>query len=212
MAGLLGRKIGMSQVFDPDGKVVCVTVIEAGPCIALELKPEAGTVKVAFEPVKAGKIKKPQSGYFAKRSLDPHRYVRELPFTDQEGLEEGGVLDVSLFDAGDYVDVVGTTKGRGFAGMIKRWNASRFPMTHGHPHHRVPGSQGSSATPARVMKGKKLPGHYGNKRMTVQNLKVVEVRPEENLILLRGAVPGPSGRLVVVKSARKKRAAVKEKG
>ncbi len=206
MAGLLGRKLGMTQVFSPDGNVVPVTVIEAGPCMVLEVLSEKSALKIGFGNTKESRVRKPQQGYFKKIELSPRRYIRDLKFEDLSDYQPGSEIKADLFQPGDYVDVTGTSKGRGFAGMIKRWGAKSFPSSHGHPKQRQAGSQGCSATPARVFRGKKLPGRYGGAKKTVQNLEVVQVRPDENLIMLRGAVPGPrSGLLLIRKALKKKR-------
>ncbi len=206
MAGLLGRKIGMTQVFTPDGNVVPVTVIQAGPCPVLEVLTDKGALKLGFEEIKEERLKKPQRGYFTAIAVPPRRYIREIKFEDLSAYQSGQEITTGLFQPGDYVDVTGTSKGRGFSGMIKRWGASSFPSSHGHPKQRQAGSQGCSATPARVFRGKKLPGRYGGVKKTVQNLTVVEVRPEENLLLLKGAVPGArSGLLVIRKSIKKEK-------
>ncbi|HDL64595.1 MAG TPA: 50S ribosomal protein L3 [Proteobacteria bacterium] len=206
MAGLLGRKLGMTQVFSPDGNVVPVTVIEAGPCVVLEVLTEKSALKIGFGDIKENRVRKPQQGYFKKIELSPRRYIRDLKFEDLSDYQPGSEIKADLFQPGDYVDVTGTSKGRGFAGMIKRWGAKSFPSSHGHPMQRQAGSQGCSATPARVFRGKKLPGRYGGAKKTVQNLEVVQVRPDENLIMLRGAVPGSrSGLLLIRKALKKKR-------
>jgi len=204
MAGLLGRKLGMTQVFTPEGNVVPVTVIEAGPCVVLEVLNDQSALKVGFGEIKESRLKKPQQGYFKKIELSPRRYIRELKFKDLSDYQPGSEIKVDLFQPGDYVDVTGKSKGRGFAGMIKRWGAASFPSSHGHPKQRQAGSQGCSATPARVYKGKKLPGRYGGVNKTVQNLEVIEVRPDENLIMLKGAVPGPRSGLLLIRRALKK--------
>ncbi len=205
MAGLLGKKIGMTQVFTPEGNTVPVTVVQAGPCSVLEVLEDKCSLKLGYGEIKEERLKKPQQGYFRKLKAAPRKYIREIRFSDISEYNPGQELTVGLFRSGDYVDVTGRSKGRGFAGMIKRWGASRFPMSHGHPHHRSPGSQGASATPSRVFKGKKLPGRYGGTRITVQNLEVVEIREEENLILLKGAVPGANSGLLTIRKALKKR-------
>ena len=204
MAGLLGRKIGMTQVFTPDGNVVPVTVVQAGPCTVLEVLTDKGVLKVGFEEIKEERLKKPQRGYFTAIAAPPRRYIREIKFEDLSAYQPGQEITAGLFQPGDYVDVTGKSKGRGFSGMVKRWGASLFPASHGHPRQRLPGSQGCSATPARVFKGKRLPGRYGGVKKTVQNLEVVEVRPEENLLLIRGAVPGAPAGLLLIRKAIKK--------
>lgn len=205
MAGLLGKKIGMTQVFTPSGDVVPVTVVQAGPCSVLEVLPKKGVVKIGFGDIKEERLKKPQRGYFHKLKCVSRRYIREIKFADVFEYEPGQEITVGLFQPGDYVDVTGTTKGRGFSGVIKRWGASRSPMSHGHPEHRRPGSIGAAATPSRVFKGKKLPGRYGGKKRTVQNLEVIEVRPKDNLLLLKGAVPGARSGLLEIRRALKKK-------
>ena len=205
MAGLLGRKLGMTQVFSPDGNVVPVTVIEAGPCVVLEVLNEKSALKIGFGEIKDSRVRKPQQGYFKKIELSPRRYIREIKFEELSDFQPGSEIKADIFQPGDYVDVTGTSKGRGFSGMIKRWGAASFPSSHGHPKQRQAGSQGCSATPARVFKGKKLPGRYGGAKKTVQNLEVVQVRPDENLIMLRGAVPGSKSGLLLIRQALKKK-------
>lgn len=204
MSGLLGRKIGMTQVFTESGTVVPVTVVEAGPCTILEVMADSGTLKVGFGEVGGRGLKKPREGYFRKVGQEPRRYVREIAFADPSAYQPGQELKADLFSVGDYVDVSGRTKGRGFSGVIRRWGHGRYPESHGHPRQRIPGSMGSSATPGHVIKGKKLPGRYGGKRRTIQSLEVVEVRPEENLLLLKGAVPGCRSGLILIRKALKK--------
>ncbi len=204
MSGLLGRKLGMTQVFTESGEVVPVSIIEAGPCTVLEVLAETGALKVGYGEIKPHRLKKPQAGYFKKVGRDPRRYIRQIAFADPTAFEPGQELKADIFAVGDYVDVTGRSKGRGFSGTIRRWGHSRYPESHGHPHQRIPGSLGSSATPGRVFKGKKLPGRYGGKRRTVQNLEVVGVRPEENLLLVRGAIPGCRSGLVLVRKAVKR--------
>ncbi|MDP8214467.1 MAG: 50S ribosomal protein L3 [Candidatus Euphemobacter frigidus] len=204
MAGLLGKKMGMTQVFTSTGNVVPVTVIQAGPCTVLEVLTEKGALKIGFGETREERLKKPQREYFKKIGAGPQRYIREIKFTDVSAYQTGQEITTKLFEVGDYVDVTGRSKGRGFSGVIKRWGHSRFPASHGHPRQRLPGSQGCSATPARVFKGRKLPGRYGGVKKTVQNLKVIEVRPEENLLLIKGAVPGARSGLLLIRKAIKK--------
>ncbi len=205
MSGLLGRKLGMTQIFTESGEVVPVTVIEAGPCTVLEVLDDSGVLKVGYGEIKPRHLKKPRAGYFKKIGREPSRYIRQIAFDEPSGYQPGQELKADIFAVGDYVDVTGRSKGRGFAGTIKRWGHSRYPESHGHPRQRIPGSMGSSATPGRVFKGKKLPGRYGGKRTTVQSLEVVGVRPEENLLLIRGAVPGCRSGLVLVRKAIKRK-------
>lgn len=204
MTGLLGRKLGMTQVFTESGAVVPATVIEAGPCKVLEVLGEKGVLKVGYGAVGSRGPGKPREGYFKKIGQEPRRHIREIPFEDPSGFQPGQELKADLFSVGDYVDVTAVSKGRGFAGVIKRWGHGRYPMSHGHPRHRIPGSMGSSATPGHVVKGKKLPGRYGGKQRTVQSLEVIGIRPEENLLLVRGAVPGYRSGLVLIKKAIKR--------
>ncbi len=204
MSGLLGRKLGMTQIFTENGEVVPVTIIEAGPCTVLEVLAEAGALQVGYGEVKPRHLKKPQAGYFRKVEREPRRHIRRIAFDDPASYQPGQELKADIFAVGDYVDVTGRSKGRGFAGTIKRWGHSRYPESHGHPHQRIPGSMGSSATPGKVVRGKKLPGRYGGKRRTVQNLEVVGVRPEENLLLVRGAIPGCRTGLVLIRKAIKR--------
>ena len=201
---MIGRKLGMTQVFTESGAVVPVTVIEAGPCAVLEVLPDRGILRVGYGAVGSRGLSKPREGYFKKVGREPRRYIREIAFADSSGFQPGQELKADLFSIGDYVDVTASSKGRGFAGVIKRWGHSRYPMSHGHPRHRIPGSMGSSATPGHVVKGKKLPGRYGGKRCTVQNLEVVGIRPEENLLLVKGAVPGCRSGLVLIRKAIKR--------
>lgn len=212
MAGLIGKKIGMTQVFSDDGSVTPVTVIQAGPCLVLEYHPEKGRMKLGYGEIKAEKLNKPRRGYFAGANLAPRRHVRDFKILKTDEFKVGSEIGVDLFQPGDFVDVTGTGKGRGFSGGIKRWGFSRWPMSHGHPEHRRTGSIGPSATPGRVAKGKKMPGRYGGKTISVANLKVVQVRPDKNLLLVKGAVPGPANSLLLVRFARKKNRRPRETG
>lgn len=204
MSGLLGRKLGMTQIFTESGAVVPVTVIEAGPCTVLEVMDGKGVLKLGYGEIGGRSLNKPQEGYFKKVGQPPRRYIREMVFDDPAAYQPGQELKADLFSVGDYVDVTGKSKGRGFAGVIKRWGHSRYPMSHGHPRQRIPGSLGCSATPGHVVKGKKLPGRCGGKRRTVQSLEVVGIRPEENLLLIKGAVPGCRSGLILIRKAIKR--------
>ncbi len=204
MSGLLGRKVGMTQVFTENGAVVPVTVIEAGPCTVLEIIAAAGRLKIGFGEISPRRLKKPREGYFKKVGQSPRRYIRQIDVDDPAAYQPGQELKADVFSVGDYVDVTGTSKGRGFSGTIRRWGHARYPESHGHPRQRIPGSLGASATPGHVVKGKRLPGRYGGKRCTVQSLEVVGVRPEENLLLLKGAVPGCRTGLVLIRKAIKR--------
>lgn len=204
--GILGKKLGMTRLFDAEGTAVPVTVIEAGPCYVVQKKtgPREGyeALQLGFERRPLDKLNKPQRGHFEKKGLKSgFRYLREFRLESTAGFEVGQELDVSQFAAGDRVNIAGTSKGRGFTGVIKRWGFQRGPETHGSMSHRAPGSIGASAFPSRVIKGKRMPGHYGNTRVTVKSLEVVEVRPESNLLLIKGAVPGPRHGLLLIEAA-----------
>jgi large subunit ribosomal protein L3 len=202
MKGILGRKLGMTQVFTEDGNVVPVTVIEAGPNVVLQKKDLANdgyeAVQIGFADKK--NVNKPNVGHAAKANTTPKRYVRELRGVDLSAYEVGQVLGADVFAAGDEIDVTGISKGKGFAGAIKRHNQSRGPMAHGSRYHRRPGSLGS-INPGRVFKGQTLPGRMGGERITVQNLEVVKVDTERNLLLVKGSIPGPKNAFVTVKTA-----------
>lgn len=206
--GILGKKLGMTQVFDEIGRVIPVTVVEAGPCIVIRkrtLETDGyNAIQVGFNNVKEKHVSKPIKGQFNKVNIKPLRYVRELRLEDVGGFEVGQELKADVFANGEFVDVTGTSRGKGFAGSIKRWNFKRGPMTHGSKYHRGPGSL-QSRDASRVFKGRKLPGRLGGERVTVQGLKVVRVDPERNLILIKGAVPGAKGALVTIKNTVKAR-------
>jgi large subunit ribosomal protein L3 len=202
--GIIGKKLGMTRIFDAQGQVVPVTVIEAGPCFVVQQKTGARegyeALQVGFERRPLGKCNRPLKGHFEKHgSKSGFKYLKELRLAEAGAFEAGQEITVAQFAPGDRVDVTGTSKGRGFTGTVKRWNFHRGPMTHGSMSHRAPGSIGASAEPSRVIKGKKMPGHMGNARVTTKNLKVVDVRLEENLLLVKGAVPGPRLGLVIIK-------------
>jgi len=200
--GILGKKIGMTQIFTAEGRVVPVTVVEAGPCPVVQKKTVAtdgyNAIQLGFSVLRESLSNKPRKGHFQKASLKPMRYVREFRISDVESFEIGQEVKVDLFTVGDKIDVVGTSKGKGFAGMIKRHNASRGPMAHGSKYHRRTGSLGAKG-PARVFKGRELPGRMGGERVTIQNLEVVRVDAEKNLILIKGAVPGANKSLLILK-------------
>jgi large subunit ribosomal protein L3 len=204
--GILGKKLGMTRIFDSDGLSVPVTVIEAGPCFVVQQKTAAKegyeALQVGFERVTLDKVSKPLKGHLEKHgSKSAFRHLKELRLDAAAEVEAGQELTVEQFAIGDKVDVIGTSKGKGFAGTVKRWHFHRGPMSHGSMSHRAPGSIGASAFPSRVVKGKKLPGHLGNARVTMKNLEVVDVRPEENLLVLKGAVPGPRQGLLLIRKA-----------
>lgn len=210
MKGILGKKVGMTQIFDETGKVIPVTVIEAGPCYVTQIKTADSdgyaAVQVGFDEVKPARLTKPELGHLKQSGTPALRHLREFPVEDGEEFELGQRLDVSLFESGDIVDVTGTSKGKGFAGTIKRHNFSRQRATHGQSdRERAPGSLGAGTTPGRVFKGKRMAGHMGDERVTVQNLQVVLVDPERNLLAIKGAVPGAKEGLLIIREAVKVR-------
>lgn len=204
--GIVGKKLGMTQLFDANGKVVPVTVIEAGPCVVSQKKTIENdgyeAVQIGFGDMKASKVNKPMKGHFGKGDVAPKKVLRELRVEDIAKYEVGDIIKADVFAEGDKVDVVGTSKGKGYAGVIKRWNFSRLKMSHGTgPVARHGGSLGASSTPSRVMKGKKMAGHLGAERVTVQNLDIVKIDAENNIIAVKGAVPGPKGGIVILKDS-----------
>ncbi|MDY7040469.1 MAG: 50S ribosomal protein L3 [Chloroflexota bacterium] len=208
MKGILGKKVGMTQIFDESGEVIPVTVIEAGPCFVVQKKTVERdgyqAVQLGFEEVKPKHLTRGQIGHLRTSDLPSLRYLREIRISDPDEYEEGQKVTVSIFDVGDRVDVVGASKGRGFAGTIKRHGFKRQSKTHGQSdRERAPGSIGATTTPGRVFKGKRMPGRMGNARVTAQNLQLVLVDPERNLLAVKGSVPGARGGLVVIKEARK---------
>ncbi|HVN95441.1 MAG TPA: 50S ribosomal protein L3 [Syntrophorhabdaceae bacterium] len=210
--GLIGKKLGMSQIFDEHGNIIPVTVIQAGPCTVIQkksvLKEGYNAVQLGFEEVvKTQRLNKPLLGHFKKTNMKPTAVLKEFRVTeaDLELSEVGSTHSVDMFEIGDYVDVVGTSKGKGFAGVMKRHGFGGAPASHGaHEYFRHGGSIGQNMTPGRTMKGKKMPGHMGAARITVQNLKVIDVRGDTNLLLIEGAVPGPAKGYVVIRKAVKK--------
>jgi len=202
----MGRKLGMTRIFDADGVVVPVTVIEAGPCFVVQKKTAATdgyeALQLGFIRKPLAKCNRPMKGHLEKHgSKSGFQYLKEFRVEDAGGFEPGQEITVEQFAIGDRLDVTGTSKGKGFAGTVKRWHFHRGPMSHGSMSHRAPGSIGASAFPSRVIKGKKLPGHMGHARVTIKNLEVIDVRPEENLLLVKGAVPGPRRGLVLIRKA-----------
>lgn len=207
--GLIGKKIGMTQLFDESGKVIPVTVVEAGPCTVVQKKTVENdgyaAVQVGFGDVKVQRVNKPMAGHFKKADVAPKKVLKEFRLEDTESVNVGDVLKADVFAAGDRVDVVGTSKGKGTAGAIKRWNFSRLKESHGTgPVARHAGSLGACSDPSRVYKGKKLAGHLGAERVTIQNLDIVKVDAENNLIAIKGAIPGPRGGIVVIADTVKK--------
>ena len=207
LKGLLGKKIGMTQIFDDHGTAIPVTIIEAGPCYVTQIRSVDNdgysAVQVGFGEVKPKRLTGGQLGHLKRNDIAPLRYLREFRTKNAE-VNEGDQLTVGVFEVGEHVDITGTSKGRGFAGVVKRHGFGGGPKTHGQSdRQRAPGSIGATSGTARVFKGKRMPGHMGNRRVTSQNLKIVLVDPERNLIGVRGAVPGPKGGLLVIKEARK---------
>ena len=203
---ILGKKLGMTQIFDNNGLVVPVTAIEAGPCFVSQIKTMQNdgykAVQLAFDNVREQLLNKPMLGQLKKAEISSMRYLREFKLDDAENYKLGDKITCDVFAEGDIVDVTGTSKGHGFSGTIAKWNFHRHRMTHGNgPVHRHVGSIGANTFPAKVFKGKKMAGRWGNEKVTVQNLKVVKVDAERNLILVKGAIPGAKGSLVSVKSA-----------
>ena len=204
--GLIGKKIGMTQIFDEAGNVIPVTVVEAGPCTVTQIKTVENdgyqAVQVGFGDVKVSRVNKPMKGHFDKADVAPKKTLKEFRLDSIDGIEVCNILKADTFEVGEIVDVKGTSKGHGTAGAIKRWNFSRLRMTHGTgPNHRHAGSLGACSSPSRVFKGKKMAGHYGHETVTVQNLKIAKVDAENNLIAIKGAIPGPKGGIVVIADA-----------
>lgn len=201
---LIGKKIGMTQVFDEKGNVVPVTVVEAGPCVVSQKKTVENdgyeAVQLGFGDLKPSRVSKPQKGHFDKADVAPKRTLREFRFDDTDAYNVGDIVKADVFAGGDRVDVTGTSKGKGYAGVIKRWNFRRLKESHGSgPVARHGGSIGACSSPSRVWKGKKMAGHLGAEKVTVQNLTVVKVDAENNLIAIKGAVPGPNGGTVIIR-------------
>lgn len=201
--GIIGKKMGMTQIFDENGKVVPVTVVEAGPCTVVQKKTVESdgyvAVQLGYGDISAKKVSKPAKGHFDKADVAPKRTLREFRLDDISAMNVGDILKADVFAVGDRIDVVGTSKGKGYAGAIKRWNQHRLRESHGTgPVARHAGSMGSCSTPSRVFKGKRLPGHLGAERVTIQNLRVVKVDAENNLIAIKGAIPGPKGSVVCI--------------
>ena len=206
---ILAKKLGMTQIFDETGKVIPVTVIEAGPNAVIQKKTVENdgyeAVQVGFVDLKEKKTNKPTKGHFAKAGVTPKKFIKEFRLDDVSALNVGDEIKADIFEAGEKVDVAGISKGKGYAGTIKRWGQHRGPMTHGSGYHRGPGSMGMCSDPGRVFKGKRLPGHMGVERVTIQNLTLVKVDAEKNIILIKGGLPGPKGGLLIVKNTVKGR-------
>ena len=205
MKAIIGKKVGMSQIFDENGKVIPVTVIEAGPCTVVQKKTSDKegyeAVQLGYEDIPERKLSKPEMGHLNKAGVAPKKYLREFNLDNAAELNVGDIVKADTFKEGDFVDVTGTSKGHGYQGVIKRWGAQRTPTSHGGgPVHRHAGSMGSTTDPSRIFKGKIGPGQYGVETVTIQNLEVVKVDPGLNMLVVRGAVPGPKGSLVTVKT------------
>ena len=204
--GLIGKKIGMTQIFDEKGNVIPVTVIECGPCVVAQKKTAENdgydAIQLGFMDAKAKHMTKPEQGHFAKNGLGLKKHLKEFRYDDCSAYNVGDVITVDTFAAGEKVDVTGMTKGHGYSGVVKRWNCHKLRMTHGvGPVHRQPGSMGANSSPSRIFKNKKMAGQYGNEQVTVQNLKVVKIDSENNLIAVKGAVPGAKNGIVFIRDS-----------
>ncbi len=205
---IIGRKVGMTQIFDETGAIIPVTVIECGPCPVVQVKTVEtdgyDAVQLGFGEVKEVKVNKPKKGHFSKASVKPTKHLREFRLDDVSTVKVGDEIKVDTFEAGEAVDIQGITKGKGFQGVIKRHGQSRGPMGHGSMYHRRPGSMGPCSTPGRVFKGKKLPGHMGVDTVTIQNLMIIRVDSDKNAILVKGSVPGNKGSILKINDSVKK--------
>lgn len=201
---ILGKKIGMTQIFDAEGRLIPVTVVEAGPCTVVQQKDMENdgyqAVKVGYGSIKEKNSNKPHTGQFAKAGITPLRHLREIRVNDLSQYALGHEIKADIFQAGDIVDVTGTSKGKGFQGVVKRYNFSVGPMAHGSRHHRSPGSMGAVG-PNRIFKGKKQPGHMGREKVTVQGLEIVKVDAEQNIVLIKGSIPGARKSLITIRQA-----------
>jgi len=201
--GLLGRRLGMSSLFSSNGHQVPVTVLEVGPCVVTQIKTQAtdgyNALQVGFIEKRGKRINKPLQGHFKKSGGQAYAFLREIAVDDPSEYILGQTLTVDMFQVGERVDISGISKGKGFSGVVKRWGFRGGRATHGSMFHRAPGSVGASATPSKVIKGRKMPGHYGNQRVTVQNLEIVDIRPEQHVLIVKGAVPGCRSGLVEVR-------------
>ncbi len=201
--GLIGKKLGMTSLFTPDGRHVPVTVVQAGPCVVTQIKTESSdgynALQIGFGEKKPSRVNKPMAGHLRKSESTGFNALREMPVDKPEEYSLGQMLSVDLFEVGERVDVTGSSKGRGFAGVTKRHGFHLGRKTHGGKSYRTPGSIGCSAWPAKVIKGKKMPGHYGNEQNTIRNLEIVDIRPDEHLILIKGAIPGSKSGLIAIK-------------
>lgn len=202
---IIGKKVGMTQIFDENGRVIPVTVVEAGPCVVVQKKTVEtdgyDAIQVGFGELREKLVNKPRKGHFAKAGVSLRRTLKEFRMEDVANYNVGDEIKVDTFEIGDKVDVSGVSKGKGFQGTIKRWNASRGPMSHGSKFHRAPGSMGAASDPSRTFKNKRMPGHMGAKNTTVLNLEVVKIIPEKNIILIKGGIPGPNKGTVVIRNS-----------
>ena len=209
MKGIIGKKIAMTQIFTEEGKVIPVTMVEAGPCMVTQIKTVEkegyDALQLGFGAVKEKKVSKPQKGHFESKNLEPRRHLAELRVEDPAGYQLGQEITVDIFAKGDHVDITGRSRGKGFAGVIKRYNFRGGPASHGAHFHRAPGAIGACATPSRVFKGTRMPGRMGAERVTALNLEIVDVKTERNILLLRGSVPGPDGGLLLIRESVKTR-------
>lgn len=209
LKGIIGRKLGMTQVFGESGDVTPITVIEAGPCAIVQIKTREkegyNALQLGFLKKKPHRVNRPLTGHFNKSGTGPYYVLKEFPVDELGEYTVGQEITLAAFTVGGFVDVIGTSKGRGFAGVIKRHGFRGSPGSHGtHEYFRHGGSIGTSATPSRTFKGKRMPGHFGNSRITAQNLRIVDIKPEQNLLLVKGAVPGSVNSIVIVREAKKK--------
>lgn len=209
MAGILGKKIGMTQVFEEEGRVIPVTVIQSGACSVLQLRTKEKhgytAICLGFEDINEDKINKPQAAEFKRIKVRPKKFIKEILVEDPQNYKVAQDMNIEQFAPGDLVNIIGVSKGKGFQGGIKRWNWSGGPATHGSMSHRAPGSIGASSFPSRVFKGQHLPGHMGNQQVTVQNLEVIKVDKDNNLIVIKGSVPGPKNCFLIIKKSKKKK-------
>ena len=203
--GLIGKKVGMTQIFDEKGMIIPVTVIEAGPCVVSQVKTVEtdgyNAIQLGFGEVKSSKVNKPKAGHFAKANVEAKKHLREFRCEEPAEVKVGDEVKADVFAQGEKVDIQGISKGTGFQGVIKRHGQHRGPMGHGSMYHRRPGSMGSTSTPGRVFKGKKLPGHMGVQKITIQNLEIVKVDMDKNVLLVKGSVPGPKGAILKIKTS-----------
>ena len=204
--GLIGKKIGMTQIFDENGNVIPVTLIECGPCVVAQKKTAENdgydAIQLGFMDAKAKHMTKPEQGHFAKNGLGLKKHLKEFRYDDCSVYNVGDVITVDTLAAGEKVDITGMTKGHGYSGVVKRWNCHKLRMTHGvGPVHRQPGSMGANSSPSRIFKNKKMAGQYGNEQITVQNLKIVKIDSEKNLVAVKGAIPGAKGGIVFVRNS-----------